>query len=429
MLDICDIRARPEVYLADLDKRAQPEKKDLFNSLLKKDVAWRALKKEADSLRQQRNKITSEIKLLKAAGKDASKQIASASDFPNKIKELESKTNALRSEIDSCLMRLPNVLHESVPEGKDDSENVVIKTWGKLPNHNFELQPHGEFLQNAGLADFDRATKVAGAGFYYLLGDFARLEMAIQMFGIDSLVKKGFILVEPPFMINRKAYEGVTDLDDFENVMYKIEGEDLYLIATSEHAIGSRFLDEIVEEKELPLKFAGISACFRKEIGSHGVDTKGIFRVHQFNKIEQFVFCKPEDSWKIHEELLENAEQFFQALKIPYQVVNVCTGDMGTVAAKKYDLEIWMPREKKYREAVSCSNCTSYQAVRSNIKVRDPKTHETSFVHTLNSTQVATGRALRAIVENFQTKEGNILIPKPLQAYMGGQKEIVGKKK
>jgi seryl-tRNA synthetase len=226
-------------------------------------------------------------------------------------------------------------------------------------------------------------------------------------------------------MMRREPYEGVTDLSDFEKVMYKVEGEESYLIATSEHPMGAMYKDEIFEERDLPVKLAGISACFRREIGAHGVDTKGLFRMHQFNKIEQFVFCRPEDSWKHHEEILANAEQVFQLLGIPYRVVAICTGDIGTVAAKKYDIEAWMPREGKYKEVVSCSNCTSYQAVRLNIKVRDPKDFDSKrFVHTLNSTAIATSRAMRAILENYQQKDGSVVIPKALRPYMGGTERL-----
>jgi len=249
----------------------------------------------------------------------------------------------------------------------------------------------------------------------------------LQRFAIDNLVKKGFILVEPPLMLRRKPYEGVTDLGDFETMMYKVEGdkeEDLYLIATSEHPIGAMLMNKVLDSEEMPLKYCGVSACFRKEIGSHGIDEKGLFRVHQFNKIEQFIFCKPEDSWEFHEELIKNAEELFKKLKLPYRVVAICTGDIGIVAAKKYDLEVWMPREKAYKEAVSCSNCTAYQAVRLNIKYNDKGSKE--FIHTLNSTAIATGRALRAIIENYQQKDGSIKVPAVLVPYMNGVK-VIGK--
>jgi seryl-tRNA synthetase len=241
--------------------------------------------------------------------------------------------------------------------------------------------------------------------------------MSIHRMAMDMMVKKGFTPILPPFMMRREPYEGVTDLADFENVMYKIGNEDLYLIATSEHPIAAMHMNEILEEERLPLKYAGISTCFRKEAGAHGKDTKGIFRVHQFNKVEQFVFCKPEDSWKLHEELLANAEEVFKALEIPYRVVNVCTGDIGIVAAKKYDMEAWMPVQKAYREVISCSNCTAYQSVRLNVKYGKVGAEGKEYVHTLNSTAVATPRAIVAIMENHQNKDGSISIPKALRPY------------
>jgi seryl-tRNA synthetase len=242
---------------------------------------------------------------------------------------------------------------------------------------------------------------------------------------MEELFKNGYTSIEPPYLMKREAYEGVTALSDFEDVLYKIENEDLYLIATSEHPMAAMFKDEVLKEEELPLKLAGISACFRKEAGAHGKDTRGIFRTHQFNKIEQFVFCTPEESWKLHEELVRNAEELVQKLGLPYRVVNVCTGDIGTVAAKKYDIEAWMPAQNAYREIISCSNCTDYQARRLNIRYREKEGAPTKgFVHTLNSTAIATGRTIVAILENFQQEDGSIAVPKVLRKYMGGIEKI-----
>jgi seryl-tRNA synthetase len=249
------------------------------------------------------------------------------------------------------------------------------------------------------------------------------MDIAIVQFAFDYLVKKGYTPVLPPYMLRRAPYEGVVDLGDFESMMYKVEGEDLYLIATSEHPIGAMYQGEIIDEDLLPMKFAGYSTCFRKEIGAHGVDTKGLFRIHQFNKIEQFIFCRPEDSWKFHEELLSNAEALFQQLNIPYRVVNVCTGDIGTIAAKKYDIEAWFPRTKSYGEVVSCSNCTDYQARRLNVRCGKVG-GEKRFLHTLNSTAIATSRALRAIFENYQRADGSLEVPPVLREYMGGLERI-----
>jgi len=424
MLDIKFIRENPGAVRKNLEKRNDKEKLEWLDDLLKCDVEYRKLLQDNQKLRQRRNEITDEINSLRKQGMDFKDKVQEAKELPGKIKESDDKTAELKEKIDYYLMRIPNLLHESVPAGKDSNDNVVVKTWGSKPKFKFELKPHGELLQGLGLADFEKAAEVSGHGFYYLMGDIARLELAIVQFAVDLLVGKGYILVEPPFVLRRKPYEGVVDLSDFENVMYKIENEDLFLIATSEHPIGAMLMNETLDEKQLPLKFVGYSTCFRKEIGSHSIDTKGLFRVHQFNKVEQFIFCKPEDSWKFHEELLGNAETIFQKLKIPYRIVNICTGDIGTVAAKKYDVEAWFPRENLYREVISCSNCTAYQAARLNLKYR--KGEEKEFAHTLNSTAVATGRALRAIIENYQQEDGTIKVPAVLQKYI--RKKVIGKR-
>ena len=422
MLDIRFVRASPDVVMADLRKRNDLEKIAWVDELLTKDARSRELKVETDQLRQRRNTIARDINAAKKAGQDAKPLMAEASELPKKIKDHDAEQEEIRERTRAILMRLPNILHESVPVGKDDSENVEIRKVGTPRTFTFEVKNHGQLAAEKGWADFERAAKTSGAGFYFLKGNLVLLDMALQRFAIDLLEKKGYTPVIPPYMINRTSYEGVTDLGDFEKVMYKIDGDDAYLIATSEHPIGAMYQDEIFEEKDLPLRLAGISPCFRREIGAHGLDTKGLFRVHQFTKVEQFVFCKPEDSWTIHEELLANAEEIFQGLDLPYHVVNICTGDIGTVAAKKYDIEVWMPRENAYKEVVSCSNCTSYQAVRLNIKVRDKSDFDSKqHVHTLNSTAIATSRVLRAILENNQQEDGSVTVPVVLRPYMNGR--------
>lgn len=419
MLDIRFVRAHPETVKADLQKRNDPEKTGWVDELLSKDLRSRELKVETDTLRQRRNTIARDINAARKAGQDAKDLMAEAAALPQKIRACDAEQEEIKNTIHNYLMRLPNILHDSVPVGKDDSENVAVKHAGIPRTVDFELKNHGQLAADNNWADFERATKIAGAGFYFLKGSLVLLDLALQRFALDLLEKKGFTPVIPPYMINRSSYEGVTDLGDFEKVMYKIDGDDAYLIATSEHPIGAMYRDEIFEEKDLPLRLAGISPCFRREIGAHGLDTKGLFRVHQFTKVEQFVFCKPEDSWAIHEELLANAEEIFSGLELPYRVVNICTGDIGTVAAKKYDIEVWMPRENAYKEVVSCSNCTSYQAVRLNIKVRDKSDFESKqHIHTLNSTAIATSRVIRAILENNQENEGSVRIPKVLMPYM-----------
>jgi seryl-tRNA synthetase len=433
MLDIKVFREQPELIRKNLEQRKDTEKLAWVDKVIEMDTEYRRLLTEAQSLRQRRNQVSEQINALKKQGKDAKELLVEAKEIPTKINKIEETTAKLSQEIRFLQMRLPNILHESVPFGADDNENVAIRHWGTpkkaedfAKEWGFELKNHSQVIEDLGIGEFKKATEVSGTGFYYLIGDLALLEQALQQFAITHLVKKGFKLVEPPLMMRRKPYEGVTDLTDFENVMYKVEGEDSYLIATSEHPIGAMLMNETLEENKMPLKLAGVSPCFRKEIGSHGVDTRGIFRVHQFNKIEQFIFCKPEESWGFHEELIKNAEELYQMLELPYRVVNICTGDIGIVAAKKYDIEVWMPRENAYKEVVSCSNCTAYQGVRLNIKYKKAD-GEKEFVHTLNSTAIATSRVLRAIIENFQNKDGSFNVPKALLPYMHGI-TVIGKK-
>ena len=328
-------------------------------------------------------------------------------------------------------MSIPNILHESVPYGVGEEDNVVVKEWGGKPDFDFDIHSHVDLLETLDIGDIPRAARIAGSRFYYLKNELVLLDIAMQQMALEMLVKRGYTPIYPPFMMRREPYEGVTDLANFENVMYKIEGEDLYLIATSEHPMAGMYMGEVLEPTDLPLKLAGVSACFRKEAGSHGKDTKGIFRVHQFNKVEQFVFSLPEESWGIHEELIKNEEDFVQALKLPYRIVNTCTGEIGIVAAKKYDLEFWFPGQQMYREGGSCSNCTAYQATRLNIKYRLKKGGtEKAYPHTLNSTLMANPRTMVAIIENYQKEDGSVEIPKALQKYLpSGMREIVPEKK
>ena len=423
MLDIRLVREDPEVIRKDLAKRQAPEKEKLLDDVIRRDKEWRKALAEGDRLKRRRNEITKEIAKAKKAGKKADPLLKEAASLPKKIEALDRQIDKLSAQVRDGLLRLPNILDASVPIGKDETENVEVARWGTPRTVDFELRPHGELLEALRLADFERARKVAGAGFVYLLGDLVRLDQALLAFAFDHMVRRGFTPVFPPFLVRRAAYEGVVDLADFENVMYKIEGEDLYLIATSEHPIGAMFMDEVIDVDRLPLLLTGLATQFRREIGAHGVDTKGLFRMHQFNKVEQFVFCRPEESGSWHEKLRENGEAIYRALEIPYRVVNCCTGDIGTVAAKKYDIEAWYPRQKAYREVISCSNCTDYQARRLN--VRAGKVGGEKFLpHTLNSTAMATSRGLVAILDNYQQPDGRVAVPKVLQAYLGGQTVI-----
>ena len=420
MLDVRFVRENPDLVRENLKRRGDLDKIPWVDQVLESDRRWRILQTEANNLRSKRNKLTEEIAKLRRQGANASELVKQAEQVPEQIRNLENETQELNRKITEVLMQLPNIIHESVPFGKDDSGNVEVRRWGEPREFDFEPKDHIDLATRLGLVDFESAAKVAGARFYYLRGDLVKLNYALAKFALDFIEKKGFKLIQPPYFLRREAIGGAVALSDFEDVIYKIEGEDLYLLPTAEHGLLAQHMDEIIDGKSLPLRYAGISPCFRKEAGAHGRDTKGIFRIHQFEKVEQFVFSKPENSWDEHEKLIANAEELFQLLKLPYRVVNVCTGDLGTVAAKKYDLEAWFPGQKNYREVVSCSNCTAYQATRSKIRFRDKPDEPTKWVHTLNSTLVATERTLIPIMENYQNKDGSISIPEALQPCMGG---------
>jgi seryl-tRNA synthetase len=423
VLDIHLIRENPSLVRENLARRNDDSVLARFDELVQADVEWRKRKQENDVFRHERNSVSQEINAAKKQGKPVESLLEKAKQLPQKIKENDERIKELEEQIHSLLFQLPNLLDSSVPVGKDESENQEKRKWGKALKPSFELKHHSELARELELADFENAVKISGTGFFFLLGDLALLDLALQRFAVDLLLKKGFILVQPPLLMNRKSYETVVSLADFENVMYKIENEDLYLIATSEHPLVSRFLNHTFRAEELPLQFAGVSPCFRREIGKHGLDERGFFRVHQFNKIEQIVFCKPEESPVFFEKMGKNSQAVLEALQIPYRVVNVCTGDMGVIANKKFDFEGWSPREGKFIELMSLSNCTDYQARRLNCKFVD-KDGERKLVHTLNDTMIATTRFLRIAIENWQTKEGIIKIPKPLWSYMNGKKEI-----
>ena len=425
MLNIRLIRENPQLVRSNLEKRDNPEALRMLNELVEYDQKWRELLTKLNDFRHDRKEITNKIAALKKNGKDAGNEISKGRTIDTEITAAEKKVAEYEERTRFLLMRLPNLLHDSVPAGKDENENQQVRVWGEIPKFSFTPKGHIELGLDLDIMDMERAGKVAGARFFYLKREGVQLDMALACFAMDEMVKSGYKLIEPPFMMRREAYEGVTALSDFEDVLYKIENEDLYLIATSEHPMAAMYMNETLLAQNLPLKLAGWSPCFRKEAGAHGKDTRGIFRTHQFNKIEQFIFCKPEDSWKLHEELLQNAEALVQKLGIPYRVVNVCTGDIGTVAAKKYDIEAWMPAQNAYREIISCSNCTDYQARRLNVKYREKEGEPPKgFVHTLNSTAIATGRTIVAILENNQQQDGTISIPEMLRKYMGKETRI-----
>ena len=419
MLDVKVLRETPDAIRADLKKRGMTDRLHLVDEAIASDTEWRNAKVKAEALRHDMNEVNRAIAVLAKSKKPMEAEQRKVREISLE-EERYARVQAERLQsLEAILMGLPNILHESVPVGKDDSENVTVRTWGSPTRFDFQPRDHIDVLTSLGMVDMERASRVAGARFFFLKGDAVKLEHAIMRYAIDVLSKKGFVPVEPPFMMRRAPYTGVTDMNDFGPVIYKIEGEDLYMIATSEHPLVAMHMDEILDGKELPLTYCGFSPCFRVEAGAHGKDTKGIFRTHQFYKVEQIAFARPEESWPLHERLISNAEEIFQNLGLHYRVVNVCTGDMGTVAAKKYDLEAWMPVQGKFREMVSCSNCTDYQARRLKIRYRDRQSEATRVVHTLNSTAVTT-RVLVAIAENFQQKDGSVRIPGVLSPYMGG---------
>jgi len=424
VLDIRFVRESPDAVRENLRKRGLPEKIEELDHLLSLDSKWRETLAEADRLRRTRNEITQKIAETRKKGGDTESLLKQAETVPERIKELEANVDQYKAQVETILLNLPNMVHESVPFGKDDNDNQELKKWGELPKFSFKPLDHIEIGERNHLIDLESAARVAGARFYYLEEDLVQLNYALIQYGLDFIKKKHYRLYQPPYFLHKNIIAGAVALSDFEDMIYKIESEDLYLLPTAEHALLALHNDGIIELDQLPLRYAGVSPCFRKEAGAHGRDTKGIFRIHQFEKVEQFIFSTPEASWKLHEELLGNAEEFWQSLRIPYRVVNVCTGDLGTVAAKKYDVEAWLPGQGKYREVVSCSNCTSYQAVRSKVRYREKTSAPTKYVHTLNSTLVATERAIVAILENKQRADGTIEIPGVLQHYMGGQTSI-----
>lgn len=416
MLDPKLIKENPQIIQQMLKSR------DIefdLDGLIDADRLRREFILKTDELRKKKNQFSLEISQKKKAGEDATKILDEMKRVSEELSGLESSQAEIEKKYMQLALTIPNLVHQSVPIGKDDSANKEIKKWGKIPEFDFKINDHIDISEKLDLVDLERAAKVAGARFYYLKNDLVRLNQALIHYALEFLTEKNYSLVQPPYMINHQSMEGAIIADDFKEVIYKIEDEDLYMIGTSEHAMVAMHSGEIIEGKNLPLRYAGISPCFRKEAGAHGRDQKGIFRVHQFEKIEQFVFTRPEDSWKEHERMIAIAEEFYQKLEIPYRVMLLSSADMGKISAKTYDLEAWMAGQNAYREIVSCSNCLDFQARRLKIRYREKTNEETMYLHTLNSTLIATTRVLVSIMENFQNKDGHITIPKVLQKYMG----------
>ena len=416
MLDMKIVRQDPEKIQKMLRDRYVEFDLD---SLLDLDKKRREYILSTDDLRKKKNEMSLKIAEAKKAGQDADKIIQEMQLVSRQLTELEETQNKTELEYSKLILTLPNIFDQTVPIGEDSSTNKEVKKWGNIPKFDFQVSDHIDITQKLNLVDLQRAAKTAGARFYYLRGDLVKLNQSLIQFALDFLDDKGFTLFQPPYMINKKSMEGAIIAEDFKDVIYKIDDEDLYLIGTAEHAMASMYADEILDGASFPMRCAAISPCFRKEAGAHGKDQKGIFRVHQFEKVEQFVFSRPEDSWKEHEKMIAITEEFFQKLEIPYRVMLLSSGDMGKISAKTYDLETWMAGQNAYRETASCSNCLEYQARRLKIRFRDRTNEDTKYVHTLNSTLVATERTMVAIIENFQTKDGHIEIPRELQKYVG----------
>jgi seryl-tRNA synthetase len=415
MLDPKILRENPEKIRKMLNDRGIDFDLD---SLIRLDKERREFIAKTDQVRKKRNQISLDIGQRKKSSQDVTSLLDEMENVSSDLEKLELSQKKIDNNFLKLAYTIPNTLHESVPIG-DNTSNKEIRKWGKIPQFDFDIQNHIDISENLDLIDLERAAKTAGARFYYLKNDLVKLNHAIIHYALDFLEERNYNLIQPPYMINRKAMEGAIIAEDFENVIYKVQDEDLYLIGTSEHAIAAMHSEEILDGNEIPLRYAAVSPCFRKEAGAHGKDQKGIFRVHQFEKIEQFVFSKPEDSWKEHENMLAIVEEFYQKIGIPYKIMLLSSGDMGKISAKTYDVEAWMSGQNTYREIVSCSNCLDYQARRLLIRFRNKTNEQTQYLHTLNSTLVATSRTLVAIMENFQTKDGHISVPQVLQKYLG----------
>lgn len=422
MLDMNMFRENKNIILADHDKRNIPH--DNVIEVIRLDEEWRKARYESDVLRKERNQAARGIAAAKKNNdtEEVEKIMKEVATIGSKIEKLGILADEFLEKRDALRMKIPNILHKSVPVGENDQKNTLHSLHGNKVELDFSAKTHNEILEENAWVDLDRAAKITGSRFYFLKGDLARLELALQVYSSNFLIERGYTLVQPPLMMNKDSYEGVTDLGDFETVMYGIQPDGYYLIATSEHPLTAMRMREIIEPSELPIKLVGISQCFRREVGAHGLSDKGIWRVHQFTKIEQVIICRPDESWEMHEELLKNAIDLWNSLDLHYRVVNICTGDMGTVASKKYDLEAWLPGAKEYKEVVSCSNCTDYQANRLKMRYRTPEGN--AAVHTLNSTAIATSRTLVAIMEQCQNKDGKVMIPKVLQPLMNNQKYL-----
>ena len=425
MIDIKFLRENPEVVKENIKKKFQDEKLPLVDEVIELDKELRKTQQEGDDLRNAKNKISKEIGALMAQGKKEEAEGLKAQVAANakRLAELEAKQPELQEKVTSIMMKIPNIIDESVPIGKDDTENVEIEKFGDPVVPAFEVPYHADILEKIGGLDKDAAGRTSGNGFYYLIGDAARLHSAMISYARDFMIDKGFTYCIPPFMIRSSVVNGVMSFAEMEAMMYKIEGEDLYLIGTSEHSMIGRFKGQIVEEEKLPITMTSYSPCFRKEVGSHGIEERGVYRIHQFEKQEMVVLCKPEDSMDWYNKMWSYTVEFFRSLDIPVRTLECCSGDLADLKVKSCDVEAWSPRQQKYFEVGSCSTLGDAQARR--LGIRTKGADGTYLVHTLNNTVLATPRGLIALLENNVNEDGSINIPKALQPYMGGKDKVL----
>jgi len=426
MLDLKFIRENPDLIKENIKNKFQDEKLELVDEVIELDVRNRELMQESQSLRAERNKLSQEINQLVKEGKDITEIKEKVKNIPLRIKDIEDEQALIKEKIDSILIKIPNVMSYRVPIGKSDEENVVDEVLGELRNFDFDVKGHVEVIEELDLGDFESSSRVSGNGFYYLQGDLALLNQALIRFAIEKMVEKGFLYVETPLMLNNEIINRVTDLHDQENMVFRVKDTEKSLIGTSEHSLIGRFVDQKIDENKLPIKHTSYSMCFRKEIGSHGIDEKGVFRTHQFNKVEMIVICKPEESDNFFEEMKQITIDIFRGLDLPIRILKICSGDLGDLKKEQIDVEVYSPRKKDYFEVGSCSNLTTCQANKLGIstKIKGEKV----IPHTLNNTAIATSRALVAILENNQNKDGSINIPEVLVPYMFGKTKLEAKK-
>ena len=422
MLDLKFIRENSDLVRKNIEKKFQHDKFKFLDELLEKDKKYREILYAVEKLRKRRNSLSKEISEKKKTGQDADKLLIEAKKLPEELSKKEEELSKLKEHITFLQLKIPNIIADDVPLGKSDKDNVVKRVIGRPPKFTFDVKGHVEIGESLGIADFDGASRISGRGFFFLKGDLARLNQALIRFTIDFMIEKGYTLVEPPLMLSEESIHTVMPFSDFQEHAYKMDGKDQYLIATSEHPLVAWFKDQVIEKPRLPIKLVGYSQCFRQEIGSHGIDEKGLFRTHQFNKVEQVIICEPEDSEKYYAEILRNSVELYQLIGIPIRIIECCSGDLSDMKYKSEDVEAYSPRKKDYFEVGSCSNLTTAQARRANIVVFDGRERYTP--HTLNNTAIATSRCMVAILENFQNADGSVSIPDVLQRYMGGLRKI-----